>query len=316
MKGSLKKNRYLKFLGRLKKIQIAKLRSYGLLTREEAYEKRMSPIKTENNSDWSEGYAKTRLELWGFPELQTVDRNPRYKDQIKLHAKRKSLPHMLTPDFVVGTHKITANDPNDFYLDAHEITEGLWGNFNDNKNKFPDGNPIKAMYEEMNNTSYTSEKPYRLILNELNTDLRNSLYKSVIDKTSKYSAKRGGNTSKFGMISVMSNKNTSIAMVVYTKLILSIFDDMLIPFAKSELPSILPTLSSMKQDLVIPTGVGELKSLCMPFDGKWTFWLLIGYGPFKNKDLLIVNSTGLSALDNSCEVKKWLFSTLYKNSAI
>lgn len=91
----------------------------------------MSQGKRENNSTWSENFAEKLLQQLVFPEFHRVDGNPIYVDEIKQRNKSKTLANMLTPDFVVKSEPIEANDPKDFYIDVNEITEGIWGNFDD-----------------------------------------------------------------------------------------------------------------------------------------------------------------------------------------
>ncbi|EHK9078670.1 hypothetical protein ACTSFT_004596 [Vibrio parahaemolyticus] len=309
MRYSLKKHQHINFLERLKKKRWSYYRSLGIPTQEEAFTKMLAPIKTQNNTDWSEAYAAKVLIEIGCPNLQQVDGNPAYDDLIKSHQRRKTLKPMLTPDFVIGNHTISANDPKDFYVDIHEVTEGLWGNFDDNKNKFQSGNPIKAMYEavQSNPKLYTSENPYRMLTSETNPMLIASLYENIKKKSEKYSTKRGGNVTTFGMVSVMSNQNPQITMVVFQKLLISIFDDMIIPFVqKKHSKEVMEHLLALKRNTCLISGNPELVVLSFPFEGDWTFWFLVGSGPYERHNLLLINQNGLERLDKSSDVYAWL----------
>ncbi|WP_075988950.1 hypothetical protein [Vibrio fluvialis] len=309
MRYSTKKQQYIDFLDRLKKKKSAYYRSLGVLTQEEAFAKMLSPQKTQNNTDWSEAYAAQALIKIGCPNLQQVDGNPVYNELIRLHQRRKSLKPMLTPDFVFGCHTIEANDPNDFYVDVHEVTEGLWGNFDDQNNKFRSGNPIKAMYEAIQSAPerYTSDRPYRMIVTETNPKLIGSLYENIKKKSEKYCTKRGGDTAAFGMVSVMSNNNPQITMIVFQKLLISIFDDMIVPFVQKNYPKeVQEHLLTLKRNICLVSGNPELSVMAFPFEGNWTFWFLVGYGPYEGHNLLLVNQNGLARLDKSTDVYIWL----------
>ncbi|HCH69416.1 MAG TPA: hypothetical protein DE042_02765 [Colwellia sp.] len=208
----------------------------GVPTKEEFLQSQMSQEKKENNSGWSEDYTESLLKSLDFPSFHRIDDNPIYDVEIKRRNRKKHLSPMLTPDFVAGEQPVEANSPEDFYIDVNEITEGVWGNFNNERNKFPNGNPIKQMYQELNDNEYTSDKPYRLMINEGQADLVQSLYTQIKSKSEKYSTKRNG-SKRFGLVSVLAKDGFHIAQIHYQKLLISIFDDMLIPFFKDRYAS-------------------------------------------------------------------------------
>jgi hypothetical protein len=291
--------------------------SLGIPTQEEWSNEILTPIKTEKNEAWSEGYAEKILKEIDFPELQKVDGNLAYNKLIKKRQRSKSLPDMITPDFVVGDHFIEPNDPVDFYVDIHEVTEGLWGNFNDDKNKFPHGNPIKAMYEAVisNPEKYTSDNPYFLPLTETDCNLTAKLYENIKNKAKGYCNRRDGQTSRFGMVSVMSNKNHHITMVAYQKLILSVFDEMIIPFIMANHTyKEIELIRQIKHKAVSISSKPEIITLAFPFEGNWTFWLIVGTGTFEGHLLLLINQNGMNKLDLKSDVYKWLMKRTSETS--
>lgn len=289
-----------------KKNEIEFLKECGIPTKEEFFQRQMSQQKQENNSGKSENFAEKLLKQIAFPEFHHVDGNTIYANEIKRRNKSRTLPKMLTPDFVVGSEPIEANNPTDFYIDVNEITEGVWGNFNDDSNKFPDGNSIKKMYQELNEKSYTSEKPYRFLLNESRPDLVHGLYKQLISKSQKYSSKRNGST-RFGLISVLAKDGFHIAQIQYLKLIISIFENMLDPyfFKNSEL-DICAQLRAIKLSFLNPGEKTGFVPIICPFEGDWCFWIIAGTSVFEGDVLCLVNSTVLNSLANDDPVANWI----------
>lgn len=289
-----------------KKSDVELLKEHGIPTKEEFFKRQMSQGKRENNSTWSENFAEKLLQQLVFPEFHRVDGNPIYADEIKQRNKSKTLANMLTPDFVVKSEPIEANDPKDFYIDVNEITEGIWGNFDDDSNKFSNGNPIKKMYQELHEKDFTSEKPYRLLLNESHSDLVYSLYKQLISKSHKYSSKRDGST-RFGLVSVLAKDGFHIAQVQYLKLIISIFEDILDSyFFKNSQFDICEQLREIKLSF-LNTGekTGFVPIIC-PFDGDWCFWIIAGTSVFEGDVLCLVNSTVLNNLASNDPVACWI----------
>ncbi|PML82018.1 hypothetical protein [Enterovibrio norvegicus] len=278
----------------------------GVPTKEEFFARQMAQSKTENNSGWSENYTEELLKELEFPEFHRVDDNPIYKSEIKRRNRKKHLAPMLTPDFVVGIGPIDANDPKDFYIDVNEITEGVWGNFNDAKNKFPDGNPVKKMYQDLNDKSFTSEQPYQLLLNELQPELAQSLYKQIVSKSEKYSYKRNG-SNRFGLVSVLAKDGFKIAQIQYLKLIISIFEDLLDPFflAKSA-HSVCDQLRTIKLNFINPGHKSGFVPIVCPFEGDWCFWIVSGTSVYEGDNLCLINSRALQGLPADHPVANWL----------
>lgn len=275
-------------------------------TKEEFFKCKMNQVKKENNSSWSENFTEELLKKLEFPEFHRVDENPIYKLEIKRRNKKNLLEAMLTPDFVTGTEPIKANDPEDFYIDVNEITEGVWGNFNDEKNKFPQGNPIKKMYEELNNKNFTSDNPYRLLINESQPELIHSLYKQMISKSKKYSSKRNG-SNRFGLISVLAKENFHIAQIQYQKLIISIFEDMFEPFfSKNSTSDTCEQLRTIKLNFLNPGHKTGFIPITCPFEGNWCFWMIVGTSTYEGDCLFLVNSTVLNSLPVDHPVAIWV----------
>lgn len=278
----------------------------GVPTKEEFFQRLMSQEKKENNSGWSEGYTENLLINLDFPSFHRIDGNPVYDAEIKRRNKKKHLAQMLTPDFVVGQQPVEANDPDDFYIDVNEITEGVWGNFNDEKNKFPAGNPIKKMYQELNDNQYTSDKPYRLLINEGQADLVQSMYTQIKSKSDKYSKKRDG-SKKFGLVSVLAKDEFHIAQIHYQKLLISIFDDMLIPFFKGQsVDSVCEQLRNIKLTFLNPGQKAGFVPIVAPFEGDWCFWIIAGTTAYEGDCLCLVNSNVLSTLPQNDPVAVWI----------
>lgn len=275
-------------------------------TKKEFFHHQMNQIKKENNSSWSENFTEELLKKLEFPEFHRVDENPIYIPEIKRRSKKNNLAPMLTPDFVLGNEKIEANNPKDFYIDVNEITEGVWGNFNDKKNKFPNGNPIKKMYQELDNKNFTSENPYRFLINESQQDLVHSLYRQIISKSKKYSSKREG-SKKFGLVSVLAHDGFHIAQIQYLKLIISIFEDMLEPFfIKNSAPEVSEQLRTIKLNILNPSHKTGFIPITCPFEGDWCFWLIAGTSVYEGDCLFLVNSTVLNNLPVNDPITSWI----------
>jgi hypothetical protein len=278
----------------------------GVPTKEEFFQSQMSQGKKENNSGWSEDYTESLLKNLDFPSFHRIDDNPIYDAEIKQRNRKKQLAPMLTPDFVVGEQPVEANSPKDFYIDVNEITEGVWGNFNDEKNKFPNGNPIKQMYQELNDNKYTSDKPYRLMLNEGQADIVQSLYTQIKSKSEKYSKKRN-DSKRFGLVSVLAKDGFHIAQIHYQKLLISIFDDMLIPFFKGQsTESACEQLRDIKLTLLNPGKKAGFVPIVSPFDGNWCFWIIAGTTAYEGDCLCLINSNVLSTLPQDDPVVAWI----------
>lgn len=278
----------------------------GIPTKEQFFQRLMTQEKKENNSSWSEDYTENLLKSLGFPNFHRIDGNPLYAAEIKRRNKKKHLAPMLTPDFVVGHKSVAANDPEDFYIDVNEITEGVWGNFNDEKNKFPCGNPVKKMYQELRDNQYTSDKPYRLLINEEQADLIQSLYKQIKSKSERYSTKRGG-SQKFGLVSVLAKDGFHIAQLQYLKLLTSIFDDMLIPFFQAQsVNSACDLLRNIKLSFLHPGKKAGFIPIVAPFEGDWCFWIIAGTTVYEEDVLCLVNSDVLSTLPPDDPVTTWI----------
>lgn len=278
-----------------KKSDVEFLKNCGIPTKEEFFKRQMSQIKVENNSTWSENFTEELLKRLLFPAFHRVDGNPIYKG-------RKA---MLTPDFVVGIEPIKVNNPEDFYIDVNEITEGVWGNFNDENNKFPHGNPIKKMYQELNDNNFTSDNPYRLLINESQPDLVHSLYKQINSKSEKYSSKRNG-SDRFGLISVLAKNKFHIAQIQYLKLIISIFEDLLEPFfLKNSTIDTYEELRTIKLNFLNPGKTGFIP-ICCPFEGNWCFWMIVGTLSYEGDYLFLVNSKVLNNLPVDNPVAIWV----------
>lgn len=279
-----------------KKNDIEFLKNCGISTKEEFFKRQMNQIKIENNSGWSENYTEELLKELAFPPFHRVDGNPIYK-------RRNA---MLTPDFVAGIEPIKANNPEDFYIDVNEITEGVWGNFNDENNKFSHGNPIKKMYQELNDNNFTSDNPYRLLINESQPDLIHSLYKQINSKSEKYSSKRNG-SDRFGLISVLAKNKFHIAQMQYLKLIISIFEDLLEPFfLKNSTIEGCEELRTIKLDFLNPGHKTGFIPICCPFEGNWCFWMIVGTLSYSGDYLFLVNTRVLNSLPVDNPVAIWI----------
>lgn len=282
------------------------IKKCGIPTKEEFFKRQMDQVKKENNSSWSENFTEELLKKLAFPQFHRVDENPIYIQEIKRRNRKNQLTAMLTPDFVAGAEPIEANDPEDFYIDVNEITEGVWGNFNEEKNKFPQGNPIKKMYQELNDKNFTSDSPYRLLINESQPDLIHSLYKQILSKSKKYSSKRNG-SNRFGLISVLAKDGFHIAQVQYQKLIISIFEDMLESFfSKNSTPEVCEELRTIKLNFLNPGHKTGFISITCPFEGDWCFWMIAGTSAYEGDYLFLVNSTVLNSLPVDNPVAIWV----------
>lgn len=279
-----------------KKSDIEFLKNCGIPTKEEFFKRQMGQVKIENNSDWSEKFTEQLLKELSFPAFHKVDGNPIYKPRNA----------MLTPDFVAGIEPIKANNPEDFYIDVNEITEGVWGNFNDENNKFSHGNSIKEMYRELNDNNFTSDNPYRLLINESQPELIYSLYKQINSKSEKYSSKRNG-SDRFGLISVLAKNKFHIAQMQYLKLIISIFEDLLEPFfLKNSTIEACKELRSIKLDFLNPGHKTGFIPICCPFEGNWCFWMIVGTLSYEGNYLFLVNSRVLNNLPIDNPVAIWI----------
>lgn len=289
-----------------KKSDIEFLKNCGIPTKEEFFKRQMSQVKIENNSDWSENFTEELLKKLSFPDFHRVDGNSIYLPEIKRRNKKNHLSAMLTPDFVVGIEPIKANNPEDFYIDVNEITEGVWGNFNDENNKFPQGNPIKKMYRELNDNNFTSDNPYRLLINELEPDLIYGLYKQINSKSEKYSSKRNG-SDRFGLISILAKNKFHIAQIQYLKLINSIFEDLLEPFFfKNSTIESCEELRAIKLNFLNPGYKTGFIPICCPFEGNWCFWMIVGTLSYEGDYLFLVNSKVLNNLPVDNPVAIWV----------
>ncbi len=299
-----KKEKYRKFLIRLEKRRNAwkkHVRKFSDLKVSDFH-----VPKRENDNDWSENYALDFLKQLGCPELQEIQGNLKYKKLIRSRQRSKKLQDMVTPEFVVGNHFIEPNDPHDLYVDVHEITEGLWGNFDDAKNKFESGNPYKKMVEAMLNqpSQYTSEQPYTMVMNESEGKILESLYKNIKQKANKYSSKRG-KSMNFGLVSVLSNLNQNVSMIPYQKLILSIFNDMIIPSIAHDIACVQHA-RNVRDNLVLISRKAGFVPIVLPFEGDWLFWMIVGSGVYEGDCLCLINITALNQLQNDTVGYDWI----------
>ncbi|EPM4853215.1 hypothetical protein ACTIRA_003764 [Vibrio parahaemolyticus] len=299
-----KKEKYQKFLLRLEKRRNAWMK----------HARKFSDLKVsdfhvpkrENDNEWSENFALDFLKQLGCPKLQEIQGNPNYKKLIRSRQRSKKLADMVTPEFVVGEHFIEPNDPNDLYVDVHEITEGLWGNFDDAKNKFENGNPYKKMIEAVLNQpeQYTSDNPYTMVMNESESKILESLYRNIKQKANKYSSKRG-KSMNFGLVSVLSNQNQHLSMIPYQKLILSIFNDMLIPAIAHD-PACVEHTKNVRDNLYFISRKAGFVPIVMPFEGDWLFWMIVGSGEYEGDCLCLINSETLNQLNSNTVGYDWI----------
>lgn len=296
-----------------KLVELAK--AAGVPTKDEYFARRLSLRKTENNNSWSESIAESYLKKINFPPFHRVDDNPDYKKEIKRRNRSKTLSNMLTPDFVLGELIVESNDPLDFYIDVNEITEGVWGNFNDASNKFTNGNPVKKMLESMRDSdSYTSDKPYILPVTELDPSLVAGLYKQIKSKSDKYSSKRNG-SSRFGLVSVLSQDNFDLSMLQYQKLLISVFDDMIMPFFRVHFSGEnIQRVIKLRHEVISISCQKGFVPILAPFEGPWCFWMILGTGPFNGECLCLINSSTIYALGEEHQVLLWLRKMLSEHS--
>jgi hypothetical protein len=283
------------------------MKGLNVPTKEEWFQSKLDAPKLENNSEFSESIAKQFLIDTDFPDFHNIDENPIYNKERKRLQRSKTLQDMLTPDFVVGKGPVEANNPDDFYVDVNEITEGIWGNFNDNNPKFKSGNPVKKMLEATRDATpetYTSEAPYRMMINEYDPSLIQKLFLTIKSKAAKYSIKRN-NSEKFGLISVLAEERHDIAMIQYTKLLISIFDDMLMPYLPSDSKE---QVRKLKLEVLNPACQKGIVPIQAPFEGPWCFWAILGTGSYKGECLVLINNLVLDKLEINDPVSIWLRS--------
>jgi len=269
------------------------------------FKDKLSQKKVENDSDNSEKFAEQFLNSTGFPEFHRVDGNHAYDELIRRSNKSKRIKGMLTPDFVAGNSLIEPNNPYDFYIDINELTEGVWGNFQ-NDSKFPLGNPMKDMYEELSKgdlSRFTSDKPYRLLAQGLGLHELQSLYANIKKKSNKYSSKRN-DSSRFGLISVMSERNPDQSMYHFTQLIWSIYEDLF--DQKNQPQEIQEKFFREKSKLTLPNSKEFSAKYTLNFEGNWTFWIILGRSMYEGKRLILINNIGVNKLHHSNPIARWI----------